>query len=297
VGANCTFRVSGRRPELWDPLTGRISRPALYQERNGRVSLPLWLGPAGSVFVVFREASRSAAVASFSRDGRSLLPQAGRPLAEAPAAGLREVEPNTFALLARQPGRYELKTAGGRRLTASVPALPAPLAVNGPWEVRFQRGRGAPERLSLDALVDWAKHPDPAVRYFSGTATYTCSFRVPAALLAPGRRLTLDLGDVQVMAGVRLNGKDLGILWKAPFRVDATAALQPGENRLEVTVANLWPNRLIGDQAGPREARVTWTTWNPFRPTDALLPSGLIGPVRLEAAQQVVLRASASVGQ
>jgi hypothetical protein len=155
VGANCTFRVSGRRPELWDPLTGRISRPALYQERNGRVSLPLWLGPAGSVFVVFREASRSAAVASFSRDGRSLLPQAGRPLAEAPAAGLREVEPNTFALLARQPGRYELKTAGGRRLTASVPALPAPLAVNGPWEVRFQRGRGAPERLSLDALVDW----------------------------------------------------------------------------------------------------------------------------------------------
>jgi len=84
---------------------------------------------------------------------------------------------------------------------------------------------------------------------------------------------------------VKLNGRDLGVVWKTPFRVEITEAVQPGENALEIQVANLWPNRLIGDQSLPAEQRYTWTTWNPFSKDARLLESGLLGPVTLQASE------------
>ena len=93
-------------------------------------------------------------------------------------------------------------------------------------------------------------------------------------------RVWLDLGTVHEMARVRLNGRELGVVWSFPWRVDISAALQPGENRLEIEVANLWPNRLIGDAAQPPEKRFTWTTPDhPYKADMKLLPSGLLGPV------------------
>lgn len=83
------------------------------------------------------------------------------------------------------------------------------------------------------------------------------------------------------MASVKLNGQDLGTVWTAPWHVNARSALKAGANVLEIRVANLWPNRLIGDAGLPPEKRVTWTTWNPFKKGTALLPSGLLGPVRV----------------
>lgn len=165
--------------------------------------------------------------------------------------------------------------------------------IPGPWEVRFQPGRGAPERITFDQLVDWSKHPDAGVRYFSGAATYRTTFEWTPAKFAISNlksRIFLDLGNVQVMALVKLNGKDLGVLWKPPFRVDITEAVKPGENVLEVVVVNLWPNRLIGDQSLSPDQRVTWTTWNPFKKDSPLLESGLLGLVRLLAAAQVSRR-------
>ena len=92
----------------------------------------------------------------------------------------------------------------------------------------------------------------------------------------------LDLGAVKNVARVELNGHDLGVLWCAPWRVDATGAWQTGTNRLVIEVANLWPNRLIGDLSLPVDKRFAWTTWNPFKPDSPLLPSGLLGPVTVQ---------------
>jgi hypothetical protein len=101
--------------------------------------------------------------------------------------------------------------------------------------------------------------------------------------LRPGERLSLDLGKVGVLASVKLNGQDLGVLWKEPFASDVTRVLKPGRNVLEVRAVNLWVNRLVADAGLPVGKRLTWATWSPFRPSDALLPSGLIGPVQLRA--------------
>jgi hypothetical protein len=153
----------------------------------------------------------------------------------------------------------------------------------GPWEVEFQPKRGAPDHLTLEKLVDWSQHADPGVRHFSGMATYRIRFLWNSESTS-GRsvgKIFLDLGRVEVMAKVRLNGHDLGVVWTAPWQVEVTRALKPGTNELEIRVANLWPNRLIGDAGLPQEQRVTWTTWNPFTKNSPLLPSGLIGPVQL----------------
>ncbi len=153
--------------------------------------------------------------------------------------------------------------------------------VNGPWEVAFEPKRGAPERVRFDTLRDWSKESNPGVKYFSGIATYRTQFDWQPRHSRP----FLELGQVEVMAGVTLNGRDLGPVWTAPFRVEVTGALKPGPNLLEIRVANLWPNRLIGDAALPPDQRVAWTNWNPFKKDSPLLPSGLLGPVRLAAEE------------
>ncbi|QOY84991.1 glycosyl hydrolase [Paludibaculum fermentans] len=173
------------------------------------------------------------------------------------------------------------------RKAASTPARTIPklvetnlTAIDGPWSIAFQPGRGAPEKATLDRLASWTENSDPGVKYFSGTGTYTQSIQAQAAWFQKGARLWLDLGNVQNLAEVLVNGKSLGIVWKTPFRVDVTTALKPGANTLEVRVANLWVNRLIGDQqAGAK--KITYTT-QVFYPADSpLLPSGLLGPVTI----------------
>jgi hypothetical protein len=99
------------------------------------------------------------------------------------------------------------------------------------------------------------------VRYFSGTATYARTLKVPAAALGEGRRVYLDLGRVEVIARVRVNGRDVGSVWKAPFRLDVTDAVQAGDNRIEVEVTDLWPNRLIGDENLPAENDYVDSEW------------------------------------
>ena len=153
--------------------------------------------------------------------------------------------------------------------------------VEGPWAVHFQAGRGAPDSIALASLSSWHENSDTGVRYFSGTGTYTKSVEAPAEWFQKGTRLWLDLGDVKNLAEVSVNGKALGILWRPPFRVDVTDALKPGANALEIRVANLWVNRLIGDEQPAVSKKYTLTTQQFYQADSPLLPSGLLGPVVL----------------
>jgi len=233
VSANCIFRVSGKTPELWDPITGQRRAALAFQQENGRTTVPLELEPTGSLFVVFRKPTE----------------------------------------VVKSPGE---NVARFRTLQT----------VRGPWVVKFDPKWGGPESVVFESLVDWTTRPEEGVKYYSGTAVYTARLSMPDVGPAAGRRLYLDLGDVRVMARVKLNGRDLGVVWKAPFRVDVTEAARPGENTLEVQVANLWPNRMIGDQRLPPDKRYAWSTWNPFTKDSPLVSSGLLGPVTLQTVGQ-----------
>jgi len=170
-------------------------------------------------------------------------------------------------------------TAPSRTLAARVEAELG--QVEGPWAVSFQADRGAPTRITLEKLVSWSESADAGVKYFSGTGVYTKAFQARAGWFRVGTRLWLDLGDVKNIAEVSLNGKSLGILWKTPFRVDVTGALKRGANTLEVKVTNLWVNRLVGDQQPDAARKYTYTTQQFYRADSPLLPSGLLGPVRI----------------
>jgi (4-O-methyl)-D-glucuronate---lignin esterase len=160
-----------------------------------------------------------------------------------------------------------------------VPAETTLASITGAWDVAFQPDRGAPARIVLDALGSWSENPDPGVRYFSGTATYTKVIQAPADWFKAGTTLWLDLGDVKNIAQVAVNGKPCGVIWKPPFRVDVTSALKAGDNTMEIKVTNLWVNRLIGDQQPDVSKKYTYTAMRFYRADSPLLPSGLLGPV------------------
>jgi hypothetical protein len=222
-----------------------------------------------------------------------------------------------YSIEAAQPGVYALKTSAGQALKAQVPALPSPLAIEGPWDLTFPKGWGAPERITLPHLISWSEHPSPGVKYFSGTATYHRKFEAPRTLLAPDRVFCLDLGCVAVIAQVKLNGRDLGILWKPPFCADITEVLRAGTNDLEVSVVNLWVNRLIGDEQLPDDCewmpqsgsevlarypqwlldnqprpsgRIAFPVWKHWTKDDPLMESGLLGPVRIIVKARAVAK-------
>lgn len=149
------------------------------------------------------------------------------------------------------------------------------------WDVNFPPREGAPDHVHMDSLSSLTNSTDFGVQHFSGTASYKRTFEFNPTPAAQSRRLVLDLGDVQVMAHVTLNGKDLGVAWKAPYQVEITGPVHPGTNKLSIDVADLWPNRLIGDASLPEDKRIGWSTWEPFKANMPLSPAGLIGPVQV----------------
>jgi hypothetical protein len=167
------------------------------------------------------------------------------------------------------------------------PSTETPIkAIDGPWDVTFQPGRGAPSNLTLPQLISWTDSTDKGVKYFSGTGTYMKTLQASPDWFKPGTRLSLDLGDVQELAEVIVNGKSMGVLWHAPFRVDTTDALRPGDNQIVVKVTNAWVNRMIGDEQPDSTTKYTFADVKPYRTDSPLLPSGMLGPVKLVQASQ-----------
>ena len=460
MATTAAFRVGDKAPELWWPDSGRIERPAVYEVADGIVRLPLSFGPAGSVFVVFRNkaASRAERIVSVTRNGKEVLgttvkPQVTEVVGDNPgnfsyavwakpgddttligeansgivgfyekrndvffpthggsfgsdpanagcglavgrngvsvfehgadyfaprlvhAASLtdwthvtvvyRDGQPSLYlnGVLARtglksshkvhfgagsagdakyrgelsaikavarplneaeiislmtamekpekgsgampvqltrnragriiaqggEPGDYELKFADGRIRAFKVSSAATPVEITGPWDVSFAPGRGAPEKIAFDQLTDWTKRPEDGIKHFSGKATYRRTFAVPAPR-QPGTATILDLGQVNDIAVVRVNGKELATLWMPPYRLDITAAVKPGANTLDVDVVNTWNNRLAGDAALPAEQRCTSITAATVTKDTPLLPAGLVGPVYLRDVNTTLIK-------
>jgi hypothetical protein len=267
----CTFRVTGRQPELWDAATGRRRDAAVFAEREGRTTVEIPFDPRGSWFVVFRRPASKLAVPPAAGARRDLWLEDGRVVEERV-----------------QPGAQILEEG---------------------WTLTFAPNRGAPAELRLDRLTDLSGHADEGVRHFSGTMIYRKGFTLPPKGTTPASQWILDLGAVANLAEVVVNGRSMGVLWKQPFRVDLTAALREGANDLEIRVTNLWVNRLVGDaqqmgtlgvtydprngvikkwpawvprDAPPPGAPVSFATWRQWTGKEPLRPSGLIGPVTLQ---------------
>lgn len=178
----------------------------------------------------------------------------------------------------------------------NFPSMQTTATIDGPWQVSFDPKRGGPESTIFPDLTDWTRHPERGIQYYSGIACYRNTFdfeRDPK----DHANWFLDLGTVHDIARVRLNGKELGVVWCAPWRIEITSALKRGKNHLEIEVANRWSNRLLGDQQPPdKDARVLkWSsgllggkehragryTFSTAPGPGELFSSGLLGPVSI----------------
>lgn len=217
--------VTGYEPEVWNAVTGTISKPS-YRMEGGRTLISLRFEPWDALFVVFRNKTALSAY-------------------EAPTCKVGTVTP-----------------------------------VEESWDVAFPGGMGAPAKTTFATLSDWSENADQGIKYYSGTAIYTKNIDVDAARL--GGKVWLDLGNVQNIAQVKVNGRDCGLVWKTPFRFDITDAVKAGANQIEVQITNMWVNRLIGD-VQPGATQYARTSQQSYQPNAPLKPSGLIGPVCIES--------------
>lgn len=217
-------------------------------------------------------------------------------------------------LTAFKSGTYEGLSADGKRVQEIAKHPSQNMPIDGPWKLMFPPNWGAPASIRLNSLISWSDHRNEGVKYFSGSAVYSKSFNVPSSAVGPNKSLILDLGRVKNFATVRVNGREVEVLWKEPFVADVSRFIKAGSNYLEIKVTNLWPNRIIGDeqlppdvewngvtlkgwpewltngQLRPKTGRYTFTTWKFWNKDSPLLESGLLGPVQLRSSERIPVR-------
>ncbi len=267
IRVDCRFRIGNGPPQLWDPVTGEMRPLPNFERTDGLTSIPMHFDAFQSFFVVF--------------DGK---------------------DRNPFAKAAE-----------------NFPDLKPVQELTGSWDLAFDPKCGGPTRITFDTVQDWTNRSESGIKYYSGIAKYRKNFTLAPggigqnpkvanstdsdhrSLITEHSRFFLDLGVVHDVARVRLNGKNLGVVWCAPWRIEVTRAIKAGDNSLEIEVANRWPNRLIGDKQ-PADAnartvdlpgfqgektiktgRYTFITHDPYKADSPLLPSGLLGPVKLQS--------------
>jgi hypothetical protein len=206
---------------------------------------------------------------------------------------------------------FRKRTSSQNEGHRNFPTLARLAVIDGSWNVHFDPSWGGPAAVVFDALEDWTARNEKGIRYYSGTALYKKTVQVNS--VAKGRRIYLDLGKLHHLAEVIMNGKNLGVVWTAPWQIEITDAIRVGDNQLEIACTNVWANRLIGDEQEPADViwemgdpimkggsflkefpdwflrsekrpsqgRYTFTTWNYFTKESKLEPSGLLGPVTL----------------
>ncbi|MFW5831868.1 MAG: glycosylhydrolase-like jelly roll fold domain-containing protein, partial [Prolixibacteraceae bacterium] len=267
-------------PEIWNPVSGEIAPITVFEQKGKYIRLPLTLPPYGSQLIVFRKGTASD-------EQFTSVQQSGQhpPKMEFTAEGIHFLEDGDVVLQKQQE-----KTTVSNNLKSQK--------IKGDWEVSFPENWGAPAAVTFPELISWTESENEGVRYFSGTATYKKSFDFNLTD-TENQKIYLDLGDVQKVAEVWLNGERLGITWAKPHRFDVTEIIKTGKNNLLIEVANVWSNRLKGDAVTgknftntnirhtmiPSEGILAGDqTRHPWKDVP-LIESGLMGPVRITAVK------------
>lgn len=286
----CSFRVTGKVPELWDPITGETKEILTYREENGRTIIPLLFEPEGSKFIVFRTGSQKRHVTEIRKDNLPVFPGFSFESKTLPYIDFRKIGQNMVAEI-NEPGTYLVNWSDGIKDKLKSEKPNDQINLSKEWSIQFDPKWRGPENIATEQLKSWTEFENQGIKYYSGTAVYNKSFQLKKHDLKQNR-LILDLGNVKEMASVKINGHQMQVLWCAPFRFDITSHAKSGENNIEVEVVNLWPNRLIGDGKLPKEQRLTKTNIVKFNSPDAdnyLRVSGLIGPVRINLVKEYKL--------
>jgi len=303
-----SFRISGKQPELWQAEDATMRKAAVWSEKENRTFVNLKLRGLQTVFVVFQKPTvtgdhlvdikteNTATNWCVTSDSNGV-------------ASIRSMD--TIRAIASY--------ASGKQKNVSIQPT-GEKVILGEWTISFVPKLGTPFQRKFTELIDFSKHSDKEVMYFAGTATYVKTVKINKKEFTKGKRMVLDLGEMNDLAQVKINGVDKGTLWYPPFKVDITDALKNGNNRIEIAVTNNWANRLIGDEKEPADfvwgsdrgvdkghamkaypdwflkneprtsqGRKAFSVWYYYRDNSPLQPAGLVGPVKLVNVGEVKL--------
>ncbi|WP_114750193.1 glycosyl hydrolase [Pleomorphovibrio marinus] len=269
----CDFRQSGLSPQLWDPVSGEFCPLPVFNIQGEVTTIPLSFAPFQSFFIVFSNGNPQGPTFKTMETHADDIP-------------FFQYNPQGLLIESEQEVSFHNE---GQTVAFTKSTNPFQLE-EGDWELTFPEGLGAPKKVSLPRLTSWTENDDPGIKYFSGIATYDKSFTYPDLhSLEKGKRILLDLGEVEKVAEVWLNGQNLGITWTYPHTFEVSEILVEGENKLTVKVANVWANRIIGDHKEGNSytetniVRVRGEAWE----TIPLVASGLLGPVSLSPLHEL----------
>ena len=294
------FRVGHKIPELWNPMDGSIIKQGHFTTENGNTTTQIRLDAGASIFVVFREDADTVHSAKEHQEHLNLSLS----------------EENILKATATENGSYSVPLTSGGSWDFSVTDIPASQDISTNWEVTFNQEQGYGGTVPFDSLVDWSAHPKDSINYYSGTASYSKTIVLNEEETKKGTKIQLDLGQVYIVGEVLVNGQPVAVSWIPPFRVDITDYVKSGENQIEILLTNQWSNRLIGDERypandggyklgthratnltmpewytnnepRPKGKRTTFTTAPFYKVNDALMPSGLLGPVQLHFSKTI----------
>lgn len=295
-----SFRVTNKIPELWNPMTGEIIKKADFVKEGNTVRTTVKLKGGESVFVVFKaDAKNIEAVTTFHPNIDFSFSKKGQ----------------IFANVSKN-GSYNVPLSSGKTWNIEVNDISEPFEISGDWKLSFNKEDGYDGTVMMEELMDWKDHPNDAVKYYSGTASYNKTFVMAEKFVAEEMEAILDLGAVYIVAEVILNNKNVGISWMPPYQLNISEYLKTGENTLEIRLTNQWSNRLIGDERypanddgyklGPHRAtdltmpewyvnneprpegqRTTFTTAPFYKKDSPLMPSGLVGSVQIIFSKKV----------
>ncbi len=303
---NCSFLIEGKVPELWNAETGEITKLVEYTTKNERTDIVIEMHPQESVFVVFKDARLEQPKVVYTPSNNVLKPSFSL-----------DANNNLQAEVCKN-GNYKALVNDSENWTINVNDIPYPVEIKGNWDINFREQDYYKATLKTDELFDWTTHDTEQIKHYSGTAIYNTIFNIEKGTLKSDQKFQLNLGEVNVIAKVILNGKDIGVSWIAPHQFNVTNALKEGKNTLEIQVTNQWTNRLIGDEKLPNQTgyvvkrgspgfgdsgfrgkfkkmpkwfrnneslpegpRSTFSVYSFQKATDKLLPSGLLGPVTI----------------
>ncbi len=297
----CTIRINDKIPELWNQMTGETKKMGRFVQNDGMTKVWIKLQGLESSFIVFRESSK---------DVVSVVEPGNEPFNSEYTLDTE----NNLIFTASENGSYNTKTSKGQTIKTLINDILNPIRIDGSWSVQFLKKDDFDSTVTFNKLTDWKDNLVDEIRHYSGTAIYRKTFTIDPALISKDKQFILDMGDVKIVAVVRLNGKLVGVDWMPPFEQNITGFLKAGENKLEIEITNQWSNRLIGDERYPVDytldlegnfpknsmpawyvnqqpipvgKRTTFCTATFYKASDPLMPSGLIGPVQIKVLKQM----------
>jgi hypothetical protein len=259
VHAECIFRIEGKIPEIWNPQYGTVSRPAVFRKENAAIRVPLNFKARESLFIVFTEGEINENIVAVSVGETQIFPVLKNPEEEIYFPEIRFDE-GVVSVLSDQAGEFKLTSNPGKEYSVTTTGKEIFEITDFKGNITFESADGKPGPVEISSFQYWTGSENPDIRYYSGKGKYTVQFTIPDEFINGDGTFEFSTGMLKSTGEIQLNGQKLGYAWMPGQVFSVNGLLKPGQNTLEINVANVYRNRLIGDLVQYGEVRNLWTT-------------------------------------